>query len=318
MASIPIVISFNDSFATPASVCVTSLLANAAPETHYIIYVLYASTRLNADKCKSFYQLANTYQNASVQFIDVDKAFEGAYEVRDVTIESYYRLLIPIIFNHLDKLIYLDVDTIVNTDLSEFYHSDIKNHSIGGIPEFYGSPEFSQKYYINNLNLSPKSYINAGILLFNLRKIRKQLDTYNASITQLAKLKLLYQDQDILNLLFKGDILLLGHTYNYTYSKLKKGLVIAKPAIIHYTLAKPWNCVKPFGDVWWNYYNKSIFYDEEYYINYQLKAFDSIETHIKTGNQLKNIGIYRFILLKRIFTIFFKSFFIKLRLPKDL
>lgn len=314
--SIPIVISFNDNFIIPAGVCITSMLENAHPETKYDIYVLHDDSRLSLKNRNIFSQLTSQYNNVSIKFIDVNNSFKGAYEVRNVSIESYYRLLIPKLFSELDKLIYLDVDTIINNDLTDLYSINIDNYPIAGVPEFYSSVEFTQGYYIKSLRLSPHHYINAGILLFNIKRIRQQKNFNDLTITKLTKLKLLYQDQDIINILFKDNIIYLEHTYNYTYSKLKAGLIIPKPTIIHYTLDKPWKCVRPFGDIWWHYYKISIFYRHSIYYTYQLNAFENIEAHIKAGNILEKIGLYSLLPLKHFFFAAFKSLHIKLRTLK--
>ncbi|MBR8535064.1 glycosyltransferase family 8 protein [Carboxylicivirga sediminis] len=310
--TIPIVISFNDNFTTPTGVCLTSLCLNAKPETKYEVHVLYSNRRLSKENKSIIKKLEESFSNISISFINVKTAFENSYEIRNITIEAYYRLLIPNYFKSLSKIIYIDVDTIINNDLSSLFNNELNDKSLAGVPEFTYKNEPFQSKHIKSLSLDPKNYINSGILIFNLNKIRSEIDKYNNNVKELSKLNFLYQDQDILNILFKDDILYIEHTYNYTYSKLKEGLVIPEPVIIHYTMQKPWHTTRPFGDVWWNHYKRSLFFEPISYTNYQLKAFDSIETHIKVGKTLKRLGIYRFLFLLRLFTGSIKSIFNKL------
>lgn len=291
--TIPIAISFNDNYTIPAGVCLTSLCLNAKPETKYAVHVLYSKTRLSKENKIIIKKLEEHYSNISISFIDVKTAFKGSYEVRKITIEAYYRLLIPNLFSSLSKIIYLDVDTIINNDLSHLFNTDLNNKSLAGVPEFVNNYEPFQNKHIQSLSLKSKDYINSGVLLFNLRKIRSDLDRYNNQVKELSKLKFLYQDQDMLNIIFKDDILFCEHTYNYSYAKLKDELLNSDPAIIHYTMQKPWNSARPFGDIWWYFYKQSPFYEYSYYLTYQLKAFDNIERHLKVGKLIERLGLYR-------------------------
>ena len=71
------------------------------------------------------------------------------------------------------KMLYLDVDIIVNTDLSELYDVNLEGNYYGGVRH--------PTYYLGNWGGHCKlldipdlhSYINAGVLLINLEKIRE-------------------------------------------------------------------------------------------------------------------------------------------------
>ncbi|MCU4156571.1 glycosyltransferase family 8 protein [Carboxylicivirga sp. A043] len=297
--NIHLVISFNDSFTIPAGVCITSLAVNAKPDSFYNIHILFSRSRLSDSNQQKIRKLESRYKNISLTFIDVDDAFKNGFEIRNVTIETYYRLLIPAVFTDIEKILYLDVDTIINTDLSNLFNTDIENYHLAGAREFFNTTETSQSRYIKTLQLNPTEYINAGILLFNLKYIRKELDSYNDKIHKLATLNLTYQDQDILNIIFKNSILYIEHSYNYTFPKLLDGLHITTPDVIHYILEKPWDTPRPFGDIWWNYYKNSMFFDKKYYLKHQIKAFKNLDTHLKIGRLLYKLGFNRLISFKR-------------------
>jgi lipopolysaccharide biosynthesis glycosyltransferase len=64
-----------------------------------------------------------------------------------------------------------------------------------------------------NISIDKNSYINSGVVLFNLDKIRKEkkekeLDNY------VNNNKLFYPDQDTINVVFKNNILFLNNKYN--------------------------------------------------------------------------------------------------------
>ena len=63
---------------------------------------------------------------------------------------------------NLDKIIYLDVDTICFTDLSNFYHLNFKGKVLLG-----------NVLHVNKVDNQTYYTINAGILLLNLKEMRK-------------------------------------------------------------------------------------------------------------------------------------------------
>jgi lipopolysaccharide biosynthesis glycosyltransferase len=60
-----------------------------------------------------------------------------------------------------DKLLYLDADIMINRDIGELYDIDVENYEYAAAPDHYG------KYLVN------PGYINAGVLLFNMKKCRE-------------------------------------------------------------------------------------------------------------------------------------------------
>lgn len=71
------------------------------------------------------------------------------------------RLFADIIDGMPDKILYLDVDIMFNNDIQELYQIDIENYEYAAARDHYG------KFLIN------PNYINAGVLLFNMKKIKE-------------------------------------------------------------------------------------------------------------------------------------------------
>jgi lipopolysaccharide biosynthesis glycosyltransferase len=63
------------------------------------------------------------------------------------------------IFPHLDKILSLDMDTIVNENISELWDLDLKNYYIAAVEE-------------RLLSEKEGSYFNMGVAMLNLKKIR--------------------------------------------------------------------------------------------------------------------------------------------------
>lgn len=86
-----------------------------------------------------------------------------------------------------DKIIYLDVDTVINNDIAELYNQDIEDYEIGCVRDVF---IFGQK-----LN---KTYFNSGMILMNMKKIRET--GYLEKTRKLCQdKKMLFLDQDALN-----------------------------------------------------------------------------------------------------------------------
>lgn len=119
-------------------------------------------------------ELNNKYE-CKINFIYVKKLFQNLLmKISHITLPTYYHLLIgDLLPKNIDKCIYLDVDICVRKDLSELFNINMKDNYIAGVlsPSFY----FNQKKHCSRLNLpSMNQYINVGILLIDLRQIRKE------------------------------------------------------------------------------------------------------------------------------------------------
>lgn len=112
-------------------------------------------------------EIAKTY-NAENEILKVDvtdlyeKEFggcpnEGAY----CSPYTLLRLFADEIEGMPDKLLYLDVDILFNRDIRLLYDIDVADYEYAAARDHYG------KYLIN------PNYVNAGVLLFNMKKIRE-------------------------------------------------------------------------------------------------------------------------------------------------
>lgn len=123
-----------------------------------------------------------------VKKIDVTKIYEkefgyGKNEDAYCTPYTLLRLLIDLIPDIPNKILYLDIDMMANKDISELYNKDISEYEYAAVKEKYGSV------------LIKKDYINAGMLLLNLEKI-KQTKLLEKARSLLKKKKMLFADQD--------------------------------------------------------------------------------------------------------------------------
>lgn len=64
-----------------------------------------------------------------------------------------------------DKLLYLDTDVVCHRNFDAFYHQDISKYEVVGCLDYYGRLFFHDHGW-------RMSYMNSGVLLLNMRKIR--------------------------------------------------------------------------------------------------------------------------------------------------
>jgi lipopolysaccharide biosynthesis glycosyltransferase len=92
------------------------------------------------------------------------------------------RLFADMVEGMPDKILYLDADIMFNRDIQLLYNIDIDNYEYAAARDHYG------KYLLN------PNYINAGVLLFNMKKMRETRLLWKARNLIKTK-KLLFADQ---------------------------------------------------------------------------------------------------------------------------
>lgn len=134
-------------------------------------------------------KIAKSYNpESSVEKIDCGEYYKAEFE--NSPNESCYcspytllRLFADLIPNVPDKLLYLDIDLLFNGDITELYNQNIEEYEYAAATDHYG------KFAIN-----PR-YINAGVLLLNMKKI-KETGLFVKARELIRKKKWVFADQD--------------------------------------------------------------------------------------------------------------------------
>ena len=200
--TIPVILSADNNYAGQMYVTILSILDNSR-DSHYYFY-LTVPDDFSSENKKKLIKLITKY-GAKFVFITLKDEFDGVQRtIKRISTPTYYRLLaanfIPLNF---DKCIYLDVDTCVCSDLKCLFEIQLDDNYLASVIE----PPIAKPSEIRakELNLpSCTSYINAGVLLMNLKKIRD--DNLTDKFKILCKQKFPNQDQDVLNIACYGHI----------------------------------------------------------------------------------------------------------------
>lgn len=162
----------------------------------------------------------------------------------NLSLDAYARLFAFEDLKHKDKMIYFDMDSIINRDILEIYNFELGDESIIGVKDSYAFLKiwklFLKKYpYYSDMNW--KNYINSGMILANPKKLSED-NFYSKAIDLLATTKFKLHDQDLLNYLIPNKTLI-HYRYNFSlgYNFIDR-FGLKKPVMIHYQgINKPWD-----------------------------------------------------------------------------
>ena len=127
-----------------------------------------------------------------------------------LSIATYYRLLLGnYIPESVNRLLWLDADTLVLDDLSQMYCLPLHGFEVAACRDI-DSGKHSRR-----LSLSDGFYLNAGVILFDLKATRNALTVDGLhTFLRTNKKEIMLHDQDILNLMFSGSVHELPSSYN--------------------------------------------------------------------------------------------------------
>lgn len=184
--------------------------------------------------------------------------FGDAPVTRQYPREMYYRLLAGRMLPSLDRVLYLDPDTLVVNPLRPLWQTDLQGNLFAAAAHT-GKTELANS--VNQLRLRTESdYYNSGVLLIDLEQARRSIDPQQLfQYVARHRMELLLPDQDILNALYSAQILPLEDVLwnydarNYSNYLLRSGgvcdlaWVMEHTAILHFCgKAKPWKPHYPY------------------------------------------------------------------------
>lgn len=204
----------------------------------------------------------------------IENPYASSYEVRGISTGTYLRLALPELLPETERILYMDADILVRGSLRALWETPMEGKLLAAVK---GAVNLSDKWEWNSsrdywhlLEGQRGSYINAGVTLLNLAEIRSR--GLKKTWDELARQKLYYQDQDILNITCKGATYFLPLKYNRLaympqeeyHRFVEEGIctqeeyrqAMESPVIIHYAGDKPWKRYDTnLGNLWWEYVN---------------------------------------------------------------
>lgn len=258
-----ILYSSDENYAKISMISIASLLeSNKDAETLTIYYI---DSGLSEKSKIQLKELVKKF-NREICFLPAGKIDVSFIAKTGYPIAGYYRLLISQMIN-VEKILYLDCDTLILKSLQSLWDIDVSNKAVAGVMDTV------QNFLATGVGMNNNSnYINAGVMLLNLeywrkhdseKSIRDFFDRYNGKVP--------HHDQGIVNGVFDGKIEIIDPKYNtmsqfflfdskqlkriykikdfYSKDILKKAT--DEPVIIHYLnkfYGRPWEveCIHPY------------------------------------------------------------------------
>lgn len=210
--------------------------------------------------------------DCEVEQVDVTPAaFPGIKLSRGFPLATAYNIIAPHFFLKSDaRMLYMDADVLVTTDLSELYTSELTTPVAACIDAhivFAGSPSMWRPWREEKVDpMTP--YLNTGMMLIDGNSWR-ELEITEKCLHLMRMFDMPCADQDALNLVLRGQFNILPPRFNsmpYHYLRQWRYLdlvtpevdiqqAIENPAILHFHrsfLGKPWNigCTHPGRNLW--------------------------------------------------------------------
>ena len=274
--------ALDNGYIYPTIVSITSMLLNSNNRNKYEFYIMHPPDLLieNKNKLKN---LEKKYNGCKINLLDMGNKYVKAKIDQRITTPAYYRLSLSDLLPNLNKIIWIDGDTITFKDLKEFYDIDMNNYYYKGYLD-------ECPYCVDHITFENDHFICSGILLINLQLLRE-----DNIVNEVSKFieenthRLIQHDQTTINSLDPDKIGILPakfgifnfnsiKTIEYRYSNIRykykysmDDLIdsLNDPSILHYVF-KPWGRnhkyleniywmkSEKFG--WWYYAQKTDYY----------------------------------------------------------
>ena len=264
---IPIFFTIDDSYAPFLAVALNSAIKNSDPQRNYKAIVLYQD--LGADNISRLQSLQT--ENFKIELMPIranmealDDRMSNRLRCDYFTLTIYFRLFIPSMFPQYDKGIYIDSDVVLTDDISKLFDIDIGENYIGAcndlsIADIPPLVAYTEKA----VGVNAKEYINSGVLLMNLKKMREDdLEGHFLALLNKYHFDSIAPDQDYLNAMCNGKIYYLDEKWDTMPNDAKP--MLTETSLIHYNLfSKPW-CYDgiQYEEQFWNYAQDCGFIDE--------------------------------------------------------
>lgn len=213
--------------------------------------------------------------DCNIRYVKIDESeFNDFPMSKWVTVQAWFRIKIPDLCPDLDKVLYLDCDTMVNQPLKELFEIDLKDNYIAAVKDVWDVDK-----HLRRLSMNSDSYFNSGVMLINCQlwrehKLFNKIKEYAIENKKIIK----FCDQDSLNKVIDDKKINLHQKFNFmdtwwrnyynqyegndlrNYEEAQKN-----PVIVHLTGPKPdmKGCANSMCEKWWYYTRLTDVYLEE-------------------------------------------------------
>ena len=266
-----VIYSTDENYAKICLSSIISLLENSRDIEKLRIYII--DNKIESETKKNIRKVIEKY-GREVYFLSCQEICKDLKKNNNFPVSSYARLFIQDYVKE-DKIIYIDADTVIRKNIECLWEKDLGENLVAGVED--PLPGYLKEAIQMN---KENRYINAGILVINLKKWRK-VDFKEKVLKYIENhdYNVVHHDQGIINGLCQGKILYLEPQFNlmpemimmsekqlkrlyklkgfYTEEQLEAAR--KDPYIVHYISKfynRPWfkECTHPYKSDFQKYY----------------------------------------------------------------
>lgn len=266
-----------------------SILENASPENHYSIIIF--NCGIHESDIDILKRQIAPYNNVSFEVKNTADIFIPlGFRIKNQKFMKSPAMLAPLFIPQLcpeyERVIYADMDMIINRDIAELATVDLGENYLAATVD--APNEVKRLLQAEDTENNRDFYINSGLMVFNIQAWRQHNLTEKAISYLVEGKNSHFFDQAAINFVCKGHIAKLGTKWNNLLNcrrwfslydnkpKLKDSLYFrqikqdwlaaynAKDCVYHWTgWAKPWVSLQiPSADIWWHYAAKTERYPQ--------------------------------------------------------
>jgi len=270
-----IVLITDSRYTPPTAVSMSSAIKNKCPNNTYNFYIVAENITPNDEaylkRLKNF--APETVNINIIPRQEPDLPYENMQRFLQYKV-GMHKIFLPEILKDIDKVIYMDGDTLVLKDLGNLFDIDVTDvyAAVAKDGIYYRFPKEMAEIGLDKRGF----YFNSGVMLYNLSK-QRQDSIVEQLIDYIKTHEDFYGDQDVLNVVFGDKLKLMSYRYNcistffeaddLTFLSKFFGEPLPKDTfdiyqnatILHYAGDKPWQEIyKPLylKELWFRYYNE--------------------------------------------------------------
>ena len=273
--SVNITLITDSRYVFPTAVSMSSAIKNKCPNSIYNFYIITEKTTSqdNAYLLRLKDLAPKTVNITLIPRQEPDLPYENMQRFLQYKV-GMHKIYLPEILKDIDKVIYMDGDTLVLKDLRTLFDIDVSDvyAAVAKDGIFYRFPKEMAEIGLDKRGF----YFNSGVMLYNL-SLQRQDNIIEKLVEYIKTHKDFYGDQDVLNVVFGDKLKLMSYQYNcistffeaddlnflsqYFGESLPKDTfhIYENATILHYAGDKPWQeNYKPLylKELWFRYYNE--------------------------------------------------------------
>ncbi|HHY53308.1 MAG TPA: glycosyltransferase family 8 protein [Clostridiales bacterium] len=247
-----LLITINANYRYPFKVMLHSFFVSNPHVKDLTIYLLHS--HIPSQQLEELERCCAVYHAKLIPIAVDPSLFENAPTNKRYPKEMYYRLLSPLILpEHVDRVLYLDPDTLIINPIQSLWEMDLQGNAFAAASHT-GLTEMANGINFARLSIDHE-YFNTGIMLIDLAQARKivKADDIFQCVSKYEKI-LILPDQDVFNVLYGDQTLPVDDViWNYDVRNYSKYVIRSKgkydwnwvmhnTAILHFCgKNKPWN-----------------------------------------------------------------------------